>query len=234
MYIVLQMQRLVVLDVHGVFDIIGPVMIGPSSSHTAGAVRLGLIAGKILGEPAVAVEINLHGSFAQTYKGHGTDKALLAGIMGFSTEDERIRNALEIAVERGISYQFCCVNLGEAHPNTAVLYLTGSSGKKARIIGASIGGGNVMITNIDGYDVALTGQYPALIVVHRDCPGIIAKVTNVLARYEVNIAFMRVSRHSRGAEALMILETDDLLSDDVVEECRQVCDVEDAFSIPAV
>ena len=195
---------------------------------------MGRVCHKLLAEKVVRADIFFHGSFLATGKGHGTDKALLAGIMGFSTEDERIRNALEIAVERGISYQFCCVNLGEAHPNTAVLYLTGSSGKKARIIGASVGGGNVMITNIDGYDVALTGQYPALIVVHRDCPGIIAKVTNVLARYEVNIAFMRVSRHSRGAEALMILETDDLLSDDVVEECRQVCDVEDAFSIPAV
>ncbi len=219
---------------HGVFDIIGPVMIGPSSSHTAGAVRLGLIARKILGEEVVSATINLHGSFARTYKGHGTDRALLAGIMGFSAADERIKAALCIAEERGLVYQFCPVNLGEAHPNTAVLHLTGTSGRTTRVIGASVGGGNVLISNIDGYDVELTGQYPALITIHRDCPGIITKVTSILARYEVNIAFMRVSRRSRGAEALMILETDDVLTEDVIEECKQVCDVQDAFSIPAV
>jgi len=219
---------------HGVFDIIGPVMIGPSSSHTAGAVRLGLIARKILGEEVVAAKINLHGSFARTYKGHGTDRALLAGIMGFSAADERIKAALQIAKESGLTYQFCPVNLGEAHPNTAVLYLTGASGRSTRVIGASVGGGNVLISNIDGYDVELTGQYPALITIHRDCPGIITKVTSVLARHEVNIAFMRVSRRSRGAEALMILETDDVLTDEVIEECKQVRDVQDAFSIPAV
>lgn len=109
---------------HGVFDIVGPVMIGPSSSHTAGAVRLGLMARKILGEPAVRADINLHGSFAQTYRGHGTDKALLAGILGFAPDDERIREALQLAEEKGLSYRFQKVNLEQAHPNTAVIHLT--------------------------------------------------------------------------------------------------------------
>ena len=130
----------------GVFDIVGPVMIGPSSSHTAGAARLGLMAGKILGERVVKAEILLHGSFAQTYRGHGTDKALLGGIMGFEPEDERLRDALEIASDRGIEYSFSPVDIPEAHPNTAVLLLTGEKGRTVRVEGASIGGGNIRIS----------------------------------------------------------------------------------------
>lgn len=143
---------------HGVFDIVGPVMIGPSSSHTAGAVRLGLMARKILGEPAVRAEINLHGSFAQTYRGHGTDKALIAGILGFAPDDERIREALRLAEEQGLSYRFQKVSLEQAHPNTAVIHLTGASGRTARVRGSSVGGGNIRITNIDGYEVELTAR----------------------------------------------------------------------------
>ena len=218
----------------GVFDIVGPVMIGPSSSHTAGAVRLGLIAGKILGERAVKAEINLHGSFAQTYRGHGTDKALIAGILGFAPDDERIRDALELASRQGLDYSFHPVHIENAHPNTAVMYLIGVTGRVARVRGASIGGGNIMITNIDGYDVELTGHYPALITIHRDRPGVITQVTSILSKYEINVAFMRVSRQSRGEAAMMILETDDVLAEDVLEECRQVYEVENAFSIPAI
>ena len=166
---------------HGVFDIVGPVMIGPSSSHTAGAVRLGLMARKILGEEAAKAEINLHGSFVMTYRGHGTDKALIAGILGFSPEDERIREALEIAAQKGMSCSFQTVNIEDAHPNTAVIYLVGTSGRTARVRGASVGGGNIMITNIDGYNVELTGRYPALITIHHDCPGVITQVTKLLA-----------------------------------------------------
>ena len=209
-------------------------MIGPSSSHTAGAVRLGLMARKILGEPAVKAEINLHGSFAQTYRGHGTDKALIAGILGFSPEDERIRDALNIAKEQGLDYSFQTVNLDEAHPNTAVIYLVGNTGRVARVRGASVGGGNILITNIDGYSVELTGQYPALITIHRDRPGVITQVTRILSRYEVNIAFMRVSRQNRGETAMMIMELDDQPADDVMEECREVYEVENAFAIPAI
>jgi L-serine dehydratase len=219
---------------HGVFDIIGPIMIGPSSSHTAGAVRLGLIARKILGEEPVRAEINLHGSFAHTYKGHGTDKALIAGILGFSTDDERIKDALLLASAKGITYHFKKVDLGAVHPNTAVIYLIGINGRTTRIIGASVGGGNILITNIDGYDVELTGQYPVLITIHHDCPGVITKVTSILAKYAINVAFMRVSRQSRGAEALMILEVDDVLTEAIVAECQMVDELEDAFCIPAI
>lgn len=219
---------------HGVFDIVGPVMIGPSSSHTAGAVRLGLMARKILGEEAVRAEINLHGSFARTYRGHGTDKALIAGILGFAPEDERIRDALNIASDKGMEFSFQAVNLEEAHPNTAVIYLVGKSGRTARVRGASVGGGNIMISNIDGYHVELTGQYPALITIHHDCPGVITKVTQILAHAAVNIAFMRVSRQNRGETAMMIMEMDEEPAAAVVEECQQADNVQYAFAIPAI
>ena len=209
-------------------------MIGPSSSHTAGAVRLGLMARAVLGERACRTEINLHGSFAQTYRGHGTDKALIAGILGFYPDDERIRYALDIAKENGMEYSFKTVNLDDAHPNTAVIHLAGETGRVARIRGASVGGGNILITNIDGYSVELTGVYPALITIHKDRPGVITKVTQILSRYEVNIAFMSVSRQNRGETAMMIMELDDELSDEVVEECSAVYEVEHAFSIPAI
>ncbi len=219
---------------HGVFDIVGPVMIGPSSSHTAGAVRLGLMARKILGEEVARAEINLHGSFAMTYRGHGTDKALIAGILGFAPEDERIREALEIAARKGLSYSFQTVNIEDAHPNTAVIYLVGTSGRTARIRGASVGGGNIRITNIDGYNVELTGQYPALITIHHDCPGVITQVTKLLAEAAVNIAFMRVSRQNRGETAMMIMELDEEPAADVVIKCQQSKAVEYAFAIPAI
>lgn len=219
---------------HGVFDIVGPVMIGPSSSHTAGAARLGLMARKILGERPVRAEINLHGSFAQTGKGHGTDKALLAGIMGMEPDDVRLRDALVLAEKQGLEYEFRQVELQDAHPNTAVIYLVGATGRASRVRGASVGGGNILVTNIDGYTVELSGQYPSLLIIHRDRPGVITQVTQILARYEVNIAFMRVSRQSRGETAMMIMEMDDEPAADVVEECSQVCDVDMARAIPAV
>ena len=202
---------------HGVFDIVGPVMIGPSSSHTAGAVRLGLMARRVLGEPAVRADINLPGSVA-----------------GFAPDDERIREALAIAEEQGLVFSFQKVNLEQAHPNTAVIHLTGASGRTVRVRGASVGGGNIRITNIDGYEVELTGAYPALITIPHDKRGIITKVTQILARYEYNIAFMRVSRQSRGEMAMMILELDEPLSGDVVAECCAVYEVETAFAIPAI
>lgn len=219
---------------HGVFDIVGPIMIGPSSSHTAGAVRLGLMARKILGEEPRQAEINLHGSFARTYRGHGTDKALIAGILGFSPEDERIREALAIARELGMKFSFQAVNLEEAHPNTAVIFLTGESGRTVRVRGASVGGGNIVISNIDGYSVELTGQYPALITIHHDCPGVITKVTQILAQAAVNIAFMRVSRQNRGETAMMIMELDEQPAPEVIAQCQRAEAVNYAFAIPAI
>lgn len=218
----------------GMFDIVGPVMIGPSSSHTAGAVRLGLMAGKILGEQPVKAEIKLHGSFAQTYRGHGTDRALIAGILGFQPDDERIRNSMDIARERGMDFSFSKVEIFEAHPNTAIIELIGVSGRRTVVTGASIGGGNINILNIDGFEVNLSGQYPAMLVIHRDVPGVINKVTWALSRFEINIAFMRLSRKSRGEEALMLLETDENVPEEVVEECKQVHNVSDVFTVPSI
>lgn len=218
----------------GVFDIIGPVMIGPSSSHTAGAARLGLMTGKILGEQPVKAEILLHGSFAQTYRGHGTDKALLGGILGFAPEDMRLREALNIAAQQGLVYSFAPVDIPEAHPNTAIIKLTGESGRVIQVEGASVGGGNIRITRIGDFDVDLTGKYPALIIVHKDRPGVVNGVTSILARYKINIAYMRVSRKMRGQEAMMIVETDDELSTEVVEDCCEIPRLLTAFAIPAI
>lgn len=219
---------------HGVFDIVGPIMIGPSSSHTAGAVRLGLMARKILGEKVLKAGIQLHGSFAQTYRGHGTDKALIAGILGFAPDDERIVSALTIAKTQGVAYSFQTIKLEDAHPNTAIIHLTGETGRVAKVCGASVGGGNIMITNINGYAVELTGEYPALITIHHDKPGVITQVTQILARYAMNIAFMRVSRQNRGESAMMIMELDDEPADEVIDDCANVYDVEKAFAIPAI
>ena len=219
---------------NGVFDIIGPVMIGPSSSHTAGAVRLGMMARKILGEEPVKATIGFHGSFAQTYRGHGTDKAVIAGIMGFSTDDERIKKSLSIAEEIGLDYQFNRIDLGDVHPSTAVIYLTGKAGRTTRIVGSSIGGGNVLITQIDGYAVELTGRYPTLINIHRDQPGIITQVTKILAEHNINIAFMRVSRQSRGEDAMMIIEVDEEIVEKVMQEVQSVKGVYHCFSIPPI
>ena len=152
------------------FDIIGPIMIGPSSSHTAGAVRLGLMARAILAEEVKSADIKLHGSFAQTYKGHGTDRALIAGIMGFKPDDERIRDALQLATKNNIEYNFTKVNLEDAHPNTAIINLTGVSGRTISLQGASIGGGNILVSHVNDFEVNLSGKYPSLIVVHRDRP----------------------------------------------------------------
>lgn len=219
----------------GVFDIIGPVMIGPSSSHTAGAVRLGRIAGKILGEAPAAAHIRLHGSFAKTYRGHGTDKALLAGILGFAADDARIKDALEIAATRGVDYAFLTADLGEgAHPNTAEIALTGRSGRRTTVMGASVGGGNILVNRIDGFEVEMTGRYYTLATVHEDRPGVIMGVTQVLAQSAINVAFMRVSRKARGAQALMLLEVDDEITDAVASEVVRVCGVTNSFCIPPV
>ncbi|CUH97810.1 hypothetical protein P22_3956 [Propionispora sp. 2/2-37] len=192
----------------GVFDIIGPVMIGPSSSHTAGAARLGKMARTILGEIPVEAALTLYGSFARTYKGHGTDKALVAGLLGFPTEDIRIKDSFALAARANLTVSFHAAEKENCHPNTVAFYLKGASGRTVRVVGASLGGGQIHISNIDGYEVEFTGDYYTLITIHQDQPGIIAAITQILAQQQVNIAFMKVSRKQKGAQALMILETD--------------------------
>lgn len=203
-----------------VFDIIGPVMIGPSSSHTAGATRLGRVAWKILEDDAVRADIQLSGSFAQTYRGHGTDKAIIAGIMGMHSDDERIRHALELAKERGLDFTFTTGNIPGAHPNTARITLEGRKGGKCTIQGSSIGGGNILITEINGMAVSFTGQYNTLMVLHYDRPGTIAAVTNFMAYSEVNIGNFRLSRPHKGGQAVMTIEVDGDVSDALINSLR--------------
>ncbi len=205
-----------------IFDIIGPVMIGPSSSHTAGACRLGRVARKILADRPIKARIGLCGSFAQTYRGHGTDKALIAGILDMHTYDSRLRNALTLAGDEGLEYEFYLTTIPGAHPNTAIIELTGESGSTCHITGASIGGGNIIVTNINGMDVQFTGQYNTLIVLHKDTPGVIAAVTNAMASSGTNIGNFRLSRPQKGGEAVMTIEVDGDVSDSMIRFLREL------------
>lgn len=191
-----------------VFDIVGPVMVGPSSSHTAGAARIGLVARALLGGEPVKAEILLHGSFAKTWRGHGTDKALVAGILGLAPQDERLRESLSLAEAAGLAVSLREGELENAHPNTALVTLTDAAGRTVRVQGASVGGGNILITRVNGMEVAVTGQYTALIVLHRDAPGTIAAVTEELGAHGVNICNFRLSRSEKGGAAVMTIEMD--------------------------
>ncbi|HIS50759.1 MAG TPA: L-serine ammonia-lyase, iron-sulfur-dependent, subunit beta [Candidatus Gallacutalibacter pullistercoris] len=202
------------------FDVIGPVMIGPSSSHTAGAVRIGNMAGALLPGKPVRALIGLHGSFAKTGRGHGTEKALTAGIMGMLPSDTRIRNSLELAEKEGISVVFEEVEIDGAHPNTALITLWNEQGDSVSVQGASIGGGEILITCVDGMSVELTGNQPTLLVLHRDVPGVIAGVTNYLAMNGVNIGGFKLSRKKKGDMALMTLELDEAPDERVTNGIR--------------
>ncbi len=205
-----------------VFDILGPVMIGPSSSHTAGAAKIGLITGLVLGEKILKADIFLHGSFAETYKGHGTDRAIVAGLLGFSADDERIKEALNIANERGLEVLFHKTNLGDVHPNTAKLVCTGVSGKSVSLIASSIGGGDIKVINLQGLPVKFNGKLPTLIIPHQDQIGLIASVTKLLAEYGINIAQMRDTREQPGSQAMMIIETDQICNQEVVDKIKTI------------
>ena len=208
-----------------VFDILGPVMIGPSSSHTAGAARIGRITLALLGAPAVKAHILLHGSFAKTYKGHGTDKALIAGIMGMATDDPRIRQAPELAREQGLAVEIETGDIDGAHPNTARITLEDAGGRSVCLLGSSVGGGNILVTEINGMEVAVTGQQTTLIVLHRDAPGTIASVTEVMAEAGANICNFRLSRQKRGGEAVMTIEVDGTFGPEINERIKTLDNV---------
>lgn len=205
----------------GLFDVVGPIMVGPSSSHTAGAVRLGLAARRILGTDVTKAQITLHGSFAATYWGHRTDVALIAGLLGMSMDDERIPHAMDIAQEAGLKYSFESGDLGDVHPNAARIKVEGA-GDRIEIAGASVGGGRIHIFGVNGFEVGLDGSYTTLLTRHRDEPGVIAEITKVLAIHGINIAFLNVSRKSRGSEALLLAETDDLIPDLALQHVRRI------------
>ncbi len=214
-----------------VFYLLGPIMVGPSSSHTAGAVRLGGMARKILGEQPVEGTIFLHGSFAKTGKGHGTDLALLAGLLGMSPDDERIPDAPKYAKERGLYVNYEITDLGDVHPNSVKFKLIGKSGGHVQVIGSSIGGGSIVIREINDFQVEIRGDYPTLVILHQDLPGLVAQVTLLLATAQINIASMRVSREKRGAQALMVLETDQTIEDAVLDLMRKLPRIKQAMAI---
>lgn len=191
-----------------IFDMMGPVMVGPSSSHTAGAARIGNMGRTLLGEEVARADIGLYGSFAETGYGHGTDRALLAGLLGMKPDDLRIPNAYEEANRAGMAYSLRTVELRDAHPNTALLELTGKSGKKLTLQASSIGGGAIVVNKIDGIDVNFTGDFNTLIVRNQDESGSVAAITSILSQVHINVANMSVNRHRRGGDALMVIETD--------------------------
>jgi L-serine dehydratase len=203
---------------YSAFDIIGPAMIGPSSSHTAGAARLGKVARIIAGESIKEVKFLLHGSFAKTYKGHGTDRALVAGILGMDPWDEKLRDSLKLAEEKGLAVQFIEADLGEVHPNTVKFIIIKEDNRVTEVLGSSIGGGNITISEVDGEPLEFTGAYPTLIIKHVDVPGVVSKVTALMYKKEINIAFMKVYRSGKGSMATMIFETDNIVPKCLIDE----------------
>ena len=191
-----------------VFDIIGPVMIGPSSSHTAGAARIGRITRLLLGEPVKTAHIRFHGSFAKTWQGHGADRAVIGGLLGLNVDDERLRRSRSLAKEQGMAYDISPVQVRGAHPNTVIIEAIGESGKTVTVQAASVGGGSVLVQYLNGMEVGFSGSKTTLIIQHKDVPGAIAKVSRLLAASKTNIATMRVFREEAGGRAVMALELD--------------------------
>lgn len=191
-----------------IFDILGPVMVGPSSSHTAGAVRIGRMARALLGTPPVRAEIGLHGSFAETGQGHGTDRALVAGLLGLRPDDLEIPRSFALAAEQGLQFSFYTARLREAHPNTAVVAVEDAQGHKLTVQAASTGGGRIRVDQLNGVDVSFTGMFNTLVIRHRDIAGEVAEVTRELSNARINIANMSLCRDRRGGDALMVIEVD--------------------------
>ena len=207
---------------YSVFDVIGPQMIGPSSSHTAGAARLGMVAKKISKGEIMKVSFLLHGSFAKTYRGHGTDKALIAGILGMDPSDENLKYSMEIADEKNLEYEFIETDLGDVHSNTVKIVMVNRDGRKSELIGSSIGGGNIKVIEINGLTVEFAGEYPTLIVRHIDQPSVVANVTKILGNLRINIAFMKVFRQTKGKDAFMIIETDNQISLEIIDKLKLI------------
>lgn len=205
-----------------IFDIIGPVMVGPSSSHTAGAVRIGYIAGKLLQDIPVYADIILHGSFATTGVGHGTDKALIAGLLGMKPNDIHIPDSFSIAKREGLKYLFTSKTIKDAHPNTAVLTIAGKNGHSLQIQASSIGGGRIKVLKMDGIEVNFTAEKPTIVVYNQDMPGLVAQVTSAICKEEINIATMQLYRAKRGGYAVMVLELDENVPSKVIYSLEQI------------
>ncbi len=211
---------------YGVFDILGPIMTGPSSSHTAGAVKIARLALALCDFPIANVEFHLHGSFAKTYKGHGTDKALVAGILGFSPGDKGIRTAFETADAKGLRYQFIPTDLGDVHENTVKIVMFSHDGNQSlTVIGCSIGGGEAVITSVNDYPTRIDGKSPTLMIEENDNRGVVAKVSTILADAGINIAAMQVERKAKYNLAMIVVQTDELPDEQVVKRLMALNDV---------
>lgn len=215
------------------FDIIGPVMVGPSSSHTAGAVRIGLVARSIFGQQPDNVEIVFYGSFAHTYRGHGTDLAIISGLLGLPTSSERIRQAYELADEKKMTIDIQTSDEPTEHPNTAKLIMSAGD-RSLSLMGVSIGGGMIDIIEIDGFDVHLSGENPVILVFHQDRAGVINRVTNVLAVWNINISQMEVSRKSKGERALMVVATDNEIPDAALQQIGRLDQIVQVIAMSAL
>lgn len=215
-----------------VFDVIGPNMVGPSSSHTAGAASVALMARKLFRKEIKEVVFTLYGSFAKTYRGHGTDRALVGGIMGFETDDLRIRDSFRIAEENGLKYRFeKNTTEDEVHPNTVDIRMTGTDESVMTVRGVSVGGGKIKIVKMNGVDVEFTGEYSTLVVIQNDKPGVVAHITMCLSQVNANIAFMRLFREEKGARAYTIVESDEQIPEEVLAHIRKNPNVEDLILI---
>ena len=217
-------------------DIIGPVMVGPSSSHTAGACRLGLIARCLVGGTPQRARMELHGSFARTGEGHGTDKAIAGGLMGFRPDDERIRDALEIAEREGLHYTFEKTKLGEeetVHPNTVRITLERGD-RTSVMLGSSLGAGRILVTQIDGYPVEVTGSYHTIVLVAEDTRGSVARIATILAEDGLNIATLRLTRKERGGDAFMVIELDEAPDEKARDDIRSLPWVRWAYRLDKV
>ena len=215
-----------------VFDVLGPNMIGPSSSHTAGAEIIAFLAQKMIAPPLKRADFTLYGSFAKTYHGHGTDRALLGGIMGLSADDTRIRDSFAIATDRGLGYSFTPNEVEtDIHPNTVDIRMENAAGQVMTVRGESLGGGKVRIVEINHVKVDFTGEYSAIIVIHQDTPGVVAYITRCLSERNINIAFMRLFRESKGTTAYTIVESDGHLPEDIVESIHRNTNIHDVMVV---
>jgi len=202
------------------FDILGPVMVGPSSSHTAGAVRIGKMARSLLGQQPVKAQLLLHGSFASTGEGHGTHQALIAGLLGLTPDDPRVPESFRLAREQGLDFTFVTCTLRDAHPNSVLLRLEGAAGRIMEVGAASLGGGRIRVFQVDGLHTSFSGELPTLVVHNTDQPGCVSQVTGILARRGLNVATLQLNRGGRGGSAVMVIECDQPIFEQAAEEIR--------------
>ncbi|MBO5353559.1 MAG: L-serine ammonia-lyase, iron-sulfur-dependent subunit beta [Lachnospiraceae bacterium] len=205
-----------------IFEAIGPIMVGPSSSHTAGAARLGRMAAKLTGQPFHHVDFGLHGSFAKTYQGHGTDLALVAGVLGMWQDDERLRDSFKLAKEQGLTYHFYETEISGAHENTVCMSFLLEDGTTREIIGSSIGGGQIKICSIDGFPLEMSLNMTTLLVINRDTKGIMYQIARILAANDINIATIKLTRQEKGAMACCVIETDSDITGSVLRELQEI------------